>query len=399
MIKSGMMIGCVLLLSACATAVELPVVASEDLPSSEAGFAPANGPATETLAEELATVDVDTSAVEAPRRGFFGRLFGKSDETAKPEEAAAPDAADDAAQAVETAAENVTDPVDTPTEEAAADPSAEPAKDEKRGGLFGLFKKRKDPIPEASGAAVAAAVESVNPAEGKASEGGDEISAQEAAALGEPEKPRRGLFGLFGKREDKPAPETTDENTIVASIDPDTITDAEPPLTRRQKRAAKTEIPIGTVLPYGQVGVACNVRGRKLGKEVDQFNQRGKDFKLYDTSPNSIKSRTFFLTGFKDGCARQFTGAMASLGSPVLHERMRLDSYNKSLAYTETDRAYDKIRKRLCKTSGKTLCPQERVDALEAETAYVTVYEQFGANLHWAEILLHKGKLVATSIR
>lgn len=379
MIKSGVLIGCVLLVSACAS-VELPVVASEDLASAEAAFAPAGGPETDSVAEELARIEVDTSAVETPRRGFFGRLFGKSEE-AKSEENVPQNTVDEAVQAVETAPEN--------TDEPAVEPNEEAAENKPRRGFFGLFKKRNDPAPEAGGAVVA----------GLEFEGGDEISAEEAAALDKPEKPRRGLFGLFAKRDAGSAPETADENTIVASIDPETMTDAEPPLTRRQKLAAKAEIPIGTVLPYGQVGVACNVRGRKLGKVIDQFTQRGTDFKLYDTAPNSTNPRTFFVTGFKDGCPRQFTGAIASLGSPVLHERMRFDSYNKSLAITETDRAYDKIRKRVCKTRGKTLCPQEKVDALEAETAYVTVYEQFGANKHWAEILLHKGKLVATSLR
>lgn len=378
MVRLGLIVGSMLLVSACAKTVELPMVSDDDLVAAEASFAPASS-------------EIPNAETDEPRQSLFGRMFGKSDDENSEEVVEPSDG-----QAVEDIDENT---------ELLPD---ETVVEQPRRGLLGLFKKREDSAPETSGASVAAAIESTNPAQGVSTEGGDAIAPEEVAELDKPEEPRRGLFGLFGKRDKaedavETPEETSAENTIVASIAPETMTDAEPArrglFGRPRKTEAKPEIPLGTVLPYGQVGIACNVRGRKLGKVIDTFKQNGDDFKLYDTKPGGIEARTHFIMGFDDGCPRQFTGALVMLGSPVLHERMRFDSYNKHLSITETDRAYDKIRRRVCKTRGKTLCPQERVGALEAETAFVTVYQQFGANDHWAEILLHKGDLVATSTR
>jgi hypothetical protein len=211
--------------------------------------------------------------------------------------------------------------------------------------------------------------------------------------------PRRGLFGFFARRGDDVE---NDENTVVASVDANPDATPRRGLFGRSKPvedAPLPEIAPGTVLPYGEVGVACNITGRALGKKIGSFQQSGNPLVLYDTSSGSLEPRTHFLTGFSDGCARQFTGALVMLGSPVLHERMRYDPLNKGWKYTATDKAYEKIRRRVCKTRGRHLCPGERVAALEAETAFVTVYETFGDNTHWAEILLHQGKVAANSTR
>jgi hypothetical protein len=155
----------------------------------------------------------------------------------------------------------------------------------------------------------------------------------------------------------------------------------------------------GTVLPFGDIGVVCGVRGRALGKEVDRFPAKGKGYRLYDSNPSSTLPRTHFLTGFKDGCARQFTASLVLIGSPVLHEQMRYDPSNNDIPVTEADKAYERIKRRICKVSKGEPCPEKHVAALEKGMAFVTLYERFGGNASWEEVLLHNGQIAGTSLR
>ena len=254
------------------------------------------------------------------------------------------------------------------------------------------------------------------------------------------EKPRFGLGALFGRRNnntearesagiasvtpaaigDEAAPDVVanptqtavaeqsaqgqTEDVLVASLTP-----VEPENPRRQKRGlfgprrtkanGPTQVDPGIILPYGEVGVACGIRGRALGKEVDRFPDRGKGYRLYDTDPLITGPRTHYLTGFKDGCPRQFTAALAFIGSPILHEQMRYDQYNKDLPFTAADVAYEKIKTRICRTEKGQPCPEARTAALEKGMAFVTMYERFGGNASWEEILLHNGAIAASSAR
>ena len=63
-----------------------------------------------------------------------------------------------------------------------------------------------------------------------------------------------------------------------------------------------------TTIEQGPVAKACGVKGKALGKAVE--SGPGK-WKLYDTAPGSVAARDFYLTGFKDGCPRRITGAVA----------------------------------------------------------------------------------------
>ncbi len=247
---------------------------------------------------------------------------------------------------------------------------------------------------------------------------GSAASGAAASDVPREETQHRGLFALFGGKRnttaaievEKPQPVITEdpakEDAIEAPDDKPVIVNAidRRPARhglfgpRRQQTIAPTLAP-GTVLPFGEIGVACGVRGHALGKEVDRFPVRGKGYRLFDSDPASTKPRTYFLTGFKDGCARQFTAALALIGSPVLHEQMRYDPSNKDISVTEADKAYEQIKRRICKIPKGEPCPEKHIAALEKGMAFVTLYKQFGNDSSWEEVLLHQGKVAGTSLR
>lgn len=209
--------------------------------------------------------------------------------------------------------------------------------------------------------------------------------------------PHKGLFGLFRGKREEPTIASVDEEAdsdVVASV-----ATSEPEQQPRTKDSQSPQLTPGTLLPFGQIGVACGIRGRALGKQVDRFPERGKGYRLYDSNPDTIEPRTHYLTGFKDGCPRQFTAGLAMMGSPVLHEQMRYDSLNKDLPITAADKAYEKIKARICRVSKGKPCPEKRIRALEKGMAFVTIYERFGGINSWAEILLHNGAVAASSTR
>ena len=244
-----------------------------------------------------------------------------------------------------------------------------------------------------------------------------------------PDKPRkRGLFGFFGRKAkedlgqdvsmdqepDPVKPEMTAAKTTKmpdAKVTPVSALSTEDDAVknprgktglfgpRRNRAAENTEIAPDAALPFGEIGRACGVKGKALGKEIDRFPKKGKGYRLYDSNPSITEPRTFYLTGLKGGCAVQFTAAMAMLDTPVLHEHMRYDKSNKDYALNATDAAYEQIKSRLCKSENGKPCPEKRVSKLEKTTAYVTAYPRFATNAKWFDILIHKGKITSSSTR
>ncbi|SLN45115.1 hypothetical protein PSA7680_02295 [Pseudoruegeria aquimaris] len=198
---------------------------------------------------------------------------------------------------------------------------------------------------------------------------------------GEPASPQ-GLFaGLFGG------------GTAAADADPET------PATRRLEEfgvaaeATEGAAPIGP-LAFGEMRKVCGVRGKALGKEVDRFPETGRGFRLYDSAPGSTAPRLHSVTGFKDGCARQFTAGLAMLGAPLTHETLRYDPLVKSIPYSQTDTAYEQIKRSVCGKGRGKPCEGNGAKRMEKTTAFITVYERFGGASH-TEILIHDGKVVA----
>lgn len=239
----------------------------------------------------------------------------------------------------------------------------------------------------------------------------------EADPTAKPEKPRRGLFGLFRKKstpqtETDPLAETeptADASSEGPKPDVEIAALAPPPTdlgprkgrglfgTLRPKTPPANQVKPGTQLPYGEIGVACGIRGKALGKEVDRFPAKGKGYRLYDSDPSLTQLRTHYLTGFSDGCPRQFTASLALLASPLMHEQLLVAEKGHKQHSNAADKAFEKLRRKICRVGRGKPCPENRVAAMEKSMAFVTTYEHFGDNARWEEILLHKGEITANS--
>ncbi len=149
-------------------------------------------------------------------------------------------------------------------------------------------------------------------------------------------------------------------------------------------------VPRGMAVPYGRVATNCEVSGRALGRRV----ARQSGFEIWDTAPGMTTLRTHYITGFSDGCARQFSGALVLMGDVGTHELVRYSDVNLNQRWSEVDNAYEAIKGRVCGARRGAPCGG-RLDRLGADTAFVTVYERFGAGPDWVEILLHDGALAA----
>lgn len=159
---------------------------------------------------------------------------------------------------------------------------------------------------------------------------------------------------------------------------------------------SRSDAPPGTVLPFGEVAKVCGVSGRALGAEVARSDGR-RGYRLYDTAPGSTAARTHYLTGFKDGCARQFTAALALFGTAQVHETTRYNPANK-IPYSETDEAYEVVKRQVCGVGRGAFCPEAKAAWMDREAAFLSVYRDFGVSAHWMEIFLHGGRLVAHAV-
>jgi hypothetical protein len=254
-------------------------------------------------------------------------------------------------------AEQVAMDVTVPPVEAPIASEPEP----RRLGLAGLFRRsdgdRADPAPET--ATAEASSETVEQTGVPIPDG---TVAEVVPASAPAPAPRRGLRGLFGR-----------------GAEPDPITGPDAQM-----------VTLGTLLPYGQIGRACNVPRRDLGQRVDQII----GYNIHDTIPNTTEPRTFYITGFADNCPRQFTGALVMVGDVGTHEIVRYASHNDGLAYSATDNAYEEIKSRFCRVPRGEPCG-DRLEALGEITTFITVYNRFGGAQEWVEILIHDGRVVA----
>ena len=185
---------------------------------------------------------------------------------------------------------------------------------------------------------------------------------------------RRGLFGL--------------RNNGASST-------AKPPSA---KGPDAQDVAVGTILPFGDIARVCDARARNMGTIVARAARKGRGYVLYDSAPDSPDARTFYLTGFSDNCPRQFTASIALFGEPVMHEQLRYGLPARDFPYSATDEAYEKLKARVCNV-GRTKPCGPRISRLENTTTFVSVYENFGENARWTEILLHDGKVVAAALK
>ncbi|UWR14575.1 hypothetical protein [Sulfitobacter sp. M368] len=275
---------------------------------------------------------------------------------------------------------------------AAADPAtntaaqlqpAEPAP-EKTGGFLGLLR-RVVPNTEAAPKDAAATAPTVLNAEAA-----PQPSDTETAVV------------LDTTADDQPA----DDPVLLASLSPAEETPrkrrglfarvAAPQKDKPRTGPDATDVPYGTVLPYGVIARVCEARRKPLGRKVEKANARG--FALFDSNPDSAAPRTFYLTGFPDGCPRQLTAASVLLGAPSLYEQLHYGPAGKHLAYGATDKAYEKVKSRVCGARKGKPCGS-KISQLEKTTFFVNTYERFGGNARWSELLIHDGEVLAASLK
>ncbi|WP_147125870.1 hypothetical protein [Shimia ponticola] len=158
-------------------------------------------------------------------------------------------------------------------------------------------------------------------------------------------------------------------------------------------------VAFGTKLPYGALATICGVKPALMGEQVASYPERSPRYRIYDSAPGTLSLRTHYITGFKDGCARQFTAALALFGAPGGHEATRYQRSHKHIEMTRTDREYEALRARLCQAPVGSTCAERRFNRFEKSTVFVSVYERFGTNPRWADLLIHDGRVVAKDLK
>ena len=322
------------------------------------------------LQAEPAQVDALAAPVDTnDTRPLFQRLLGKKAE-AEPEAAVEPSVDQDAiTQAVEGAVEASEEAptVESAEAEVAAVPVAAPEADAKP-KLFGFLKPK--PENTQADAVVVADAEKIAPEDAQ----NDEAEIVQASLSVEPAKSpsvsaakseRSGFKGLFSGR----------KAAVLTGPDAQLVTP-------------------GTALGFGTIARVCALKKSDLGREVERSSDGKGKFRLYDSAPGSVLPRAFYITGFDDGCPRQVTAALAMFGDVAQHEALRYGEASKGKPWSETDKAYEKVKRQVCK-AGKGKPCGAKLKTLEKSTSFVTVYNTFVGAQSWRNILLHDGSVVA----
>lgn len=249
-------------------------------------------------------------------------------------------------------------------------------------GLLGFLKRKADE-GSAEPATEPNAVDG-EPAEAAPVESAEAAEPEQEIAMAAPEAaPRRGLFGR------------------VRAGRNDTAAGGRPSATARgPDRGAPDfqQVAFGASVPYGQMARVCGVPDRQLGKRAGGYPERGAKYTLYDSAPGGTGPRNFYLTGFKDGCARQFTAALVLFGSPESYEQIHYGPAGQSQPKSDTDAAYEQVKSRVCRVGKGKPCGSA-MSRLARDTVFVSVYERFDSNPRWKNILLHDGEVLAMDMK
>jgi hypothetical protein len=157
-----------------------------------------------------------------------------------------------------------------------------------------------------------------------------------------------------------------------------------------------TDVAYGTTLPYGVIARSCEARRKPLGRKIESASAKG--YKLYDSDPGSIAPRTYYITGFSDGCPRKLTAANVLLGAPSRYEELHYGPTGKDLVHAETDKAYEKLKQKTCRVRKGKPCGS-RIGQMDKTTFFVNSYARFDDTGRWSEALIHDGIVIATAIK
>ena len=189
------------------------------------------------------------------------------------------------------------------------------------------------------------------------------------AAAPAPRRVLGGLLGLFGGG----------SNSVPAGDGPDA-----------------REVAFGTVLPHGEIARVCAAKGKPLGQLVEAARARG--FALHDSAPGATGARTFYITGFSDGCPRQLTAGAAMLSDASSYESYRFGPAAGTLPRAATDAAYDRVKSGVCRVGAAAPCGR-KIGKLDASTFFVTAYTGRPGDGRWSEYLIHDGAVMAAALK
>lgn len=275
--------------------------------------------------------------------------------------------------------------------------------DDKAGFLQRLMRKREVPADVVVESSDAGAAISAAPVPSDAApEAGAAPADPEPEPAASPRK--RGLFARLVDKDKVAAPELVELASLNQPDQTENDLAKAEAASRKglfsQSKAARLtgvdaeDVVPGQVLPFGTIARACHVKRGGLGREVAKYPERGAKYKLYDSAPGNVALHTYYLTGFSDGCPRQFTAALAVFGSPGMHEVLRYGLPDKAKPWSETDKAYEKIKGRICGTGKRKPCGP-KLSTLEKNTVFLSVYNRFEGADGWTNLLLHDGEVLA----
>jgi len=156
------------------------------------------------------------------------------------------------------------------------------------------------------------------------------------------------------------------------------------------------DVEFGAVQHFGEVARVCDAKGRDLGQQVNESAASG--YRLYDSKPGTSGARSYYITGFSDGCPRQLTAANVLLAGASDYEQIRFGPAGENLPYGETDATYEQIKGQVCGTRRGQPCGK-RIASLDKNTFFVSAYERFGETSRWSEILVHDGDVMAVAMK
>ncbi len=168
-------------------------------------------------------------------------------------------------------------------------------------------------------------------------------------------------------------------------------------VTRLSQGADTIDLPSGAAPAFGQMVRRCGMDVTRDAAKIGRFPDTRQGVTLYDSDPQSTRMRPFFLTGFTDGCPRQFMAALVTTGTPGAHEFVRYQATPASVPYSPTDTAYEVIKRATCGVGTGKPCGK-RLSRLENQATFIIAYQRFATNETWAEFLIHNRNLIASSL-
>ena len=150
----------------------------------------------------------------------------------------------------------------------------------------------------------------------------------------------------------------------------------------------------GGTLAFGEVASRCDRQAATLGTRIAATG----GYALYDSRAGATGARPHFITGFSDGCPREFSAALAMFGDAATHAATRYGESSQGQPYTATDTAYETIKAGICGAAAGQPCGAA-MNRLSANTAFLTAYRSFGGDGPWVDMLIHGGSIVAATTR